>query len=95
VTGASVLSLITPKLFFSPNDDTVNPFWTIQNIESFPTCGVIVYNDKGSKVFEAKPYSNNWDGTFKGSKLPGGVYYYVIRCDGEPKVKTGSITLLK
>jgi gliding motility-associated-like protein len=95
VIGASVFSLIAPKLFFSPNDDTVNPFWTIQNIESFPTCGVIVYNDKGSKVFEAKPYSNNWDGTFKGSKLPGGVYYYVIRCDGEAKVKTGSITLLK
>jgi gliding motility-associated-like protein len=95
VLGASVFSLLKPKVFFSPNDDQHQPYWVIQEIESFPTCGVMVYNDKGSKVFEAKPYTNNWDGTFKGSKLPGGVYYYLIRCDGESQVKTGSITLLK
>jgi gliding motility-associated-like protein len=95
VIGASVFSLIKPSVFFSPNNDEHHPYWTIREIESFPGCEVIVYNDKGSKVFEAKPYTNNWDGTFKGSKLPGGVYYYAIRCDGEAKVKTGSITLLK
>jgi gliding motility-associated-like protein len=95
VLGPSVFNLIKPKAFFSPNDDEHHPYWTILEIESFPTCGVTVYNDKGSKVFEAKPYTNDWDGTFKGSKLPGGVYYYVIRCDGEAKVKTGSVTLLK
>ncbi|MBT1699903.1 VCBS repeat-containing protein [Fulvivirgaceae bacterium PWU4] len=95
VLGTSVLDQIKPKNYFSPNDDTVNPFWTVQDIESFPECGVTIYNDKGAKVFEAKPYNNNWDGTFKGSKLPGGVYYYVIRCDEESRVKTGSISLLK
>jgi gliding motility-associated-like protein len=97
VIGASVFSLIEPQSYFSPNADNINPVWTIQNIESFPNCQVFIYNDKGSKIFEAKPYENSlgWDGTFKGSKLPSGVYYYVIRCEGEAKVKTGSITLLK
>jgi gliding motility-associated-like protein len=95
VFGSSALNLITPKNFFSPNDDNINQFWTIDDIESFPQCGVAIYNDKGAKVFEARPYTNNWDGTFKGSKLPGGVYYYVIKCEGEVKAKTGSITLLK
>ena len=95
VFGPSVFALIQPKSYFSPNDDGQNQFWTITNIESFPTCSVIVYNDKGAKVFEAKPYANNWEGTFKGNKLPTGVYYYVIRCDGEATAKTGSVTLLK
>jgi gliding motility-associated-like protein len=95
VTGSTAIDRVKPKNFFSPNEDIFNPFWTIEEIESFPQCGVSVYNDKGAKIFEAKPYANNWDGTFKGSKVPGGVYYYVIRCDGDVKVKTGSITLLK
>jgi gliding motility-associated-like protein len=98
VIGTSATDLIVPKNYFSPNDDAINPYWSIENIDNFPQCAVTVYNDKGSKVFEAKPYINNttsWDGTFKGSKLPEGVYYYVIRCDDEARVKTGSITLLK
>lgn len=95
VTGSSALNLILPKNYFSPNGDTENPEWVVDNIESFPQCGVSIFNDKGAKIFEAKPYTNNWDGTYKGAQLPGGVYYYVIRCDGDSKVKTGSITLLK
>jgi gliding motility-associated-like protein len=98
VFGPSAMDLIFPKIYFSPNDDMINPYWAIENIDNFPQCAVIVYNDKGTKVFEAKPYVNNvssWDGTYKGSKLPEGVYYYLIRCDDEAQVKTGSITLLK
>lgn len=94
VLGTSVFDLLEPMRYFSPNGDIKNPDWKIENIESFPTCSVTIYNDKGSKVYESKPFVS-WDGTYKGSKLPVGVYYYAIRCDGESQVKTGSITLLK
>jgi gliding motility-associated-like protein len=68
----------------------------ITRIEEFSQCGVSIYDDKGVKVYESKPYNNDWDGTFKGKKLPDGVYYYIIRCDGEEgKPRTGSITVLR
>lgn len=95
VLGSSAIDLIAPKAYFTPNGDDINAYWIIDNIADFAQCGVYIYNDKGVKVFEAKPYLNNWDGTFKGIKLPRGVYYYVIRCDDSNVTKTGSITLLR
>ncbi len=95
VLGVSPFDRISPRNYFSPNGDDLNNVWVIVDIENFPGCAVSIFNDKGAKVFEAKPYRNDWDGTYKGSELPEGVYYYAIRCDGEATVKTGSITLLK
>ncbi len=90
-------NLLKPANFFSPNSsDAVNPTWSVGNITNFPQCGVTVFDEKGSKVYEAKPYLNDWDGTStSGKKLPDGVYYYVIKCEGDSKARTGSITLLR
>jgi len=97
VRGAVIVNKLMPTNFFSPNGDATGQFWTVDNIEEFPQCGVTIYDDKGVKVFDAKPYLNNWEGTFtSGRPLPDGVYYYIIRCDGEEgKPKTGSITVLR
>lgn len=91
-----IVNKLIPRAFFSPNGDSESPHWTVPEIEEYPVCGVSVYDEKGVKVFEAKPYQNDWDGTFNGKQLPDGVYYYIIRCDGEEgKPKSGSITLLR
>jgi gliding motility-associated-like protein len=97
VREGSVYSKIKPSKFFSPdNGDEVGKTWLVERIEDFPGCQVSIYDMKGIKVFEAKPYSNDWDGTFKGKQLPDGVYYYSIKCEGEQKTpKTGSITILR
>ncbi len=99
VIGESIVSKLFPGNFFSPNGDAVGQFWVIEKIEEYPQCNVTIYDDKGVKVFEAKPYENNWEGTFNtssGTRLPDGVYYYIIRCDGEEsKPRSGSITLLR
>jgi gliding motility-associated-like protein len=96
VSGAATVTKLIPKNFFSPNNDPINPSWTVGNILEYPQCGVSIYDLKGIKVYEAKPYLNDWDGTFNGKRLPDGVYYYIIRCDGEEDTpRTGSITLLR
>ena len=97
VRGDAIVNKLSPGNFFSPNDDPTGQFWLIGRIDEFPQCGVTIYDDKGVKVYDAKPYMNNWEGTFNGGrKLPDGVYYYIIRCDGEEnKPKTGSITILR
>lgn len=96
VRGEPIVNKLNPGKFFSPNGDDKNPTWMVDRIEEFSQCGVSIYDDKGVKVFESKPYVNDWDGTFKGKKLPDGVYYYIIRCDGEEgHPRTGSITVLR
>lgn len=88
-------NLLQPFNFFSPNGDPVNDAWKVINIDNFPQCGVTIFDEKGLKVYEAKPYNNDWDGTSNGKRLPDGVYYYMIRCDGDGGSKSGSITILR
>lgn len=96
VKGEPIVNKLRPTKFFSPNQDDKNPVWLVENILDFPQCAIMIYDDKGVKVYDSKPYLNDWDGTFNGQKLPDGVYYYVIRCDGEEnKPRTGSITVLR
>lgn len=80
---------------FSPNGDNVNDYFEVKNIDLYPDCEVIVYNRLGSKVFEQKGYTNDWDGTFEGKPLPDATYYYVIKCDGTEKVYKGPISILR
>jgi gliding motility-associated-like protein len=99
VKGESIVSKLSPSNFFSPNGDAVGQYWIIEQIDLYPQCEVTIYDDKGVKVYGAKPYQNDWEGTYNtnsGKRLPDGVYYYIIRCDGEEnEPRTGSITLLR
>ena len=89
-------NIIKPKNFFSPNtSDDINSVWLIEKIEQFPQCGVTVVDQTGNIMLDAKPYLNDWNGTNQGRDLPVGVYYYVIKCDDEQIVKSGSVTLLR
>lgn len=97
VKGDLIVNKLGPSRFISPdNGDAINSFWVVTNILNYPQCSVTIYDDKGVKVYDAKPYNNDWDGTFKGKRLPDGVYYYIIRCDGEENTpRSGSITVLR
>jgi gliding motility-associated-like protein len=96
VRGEATVKKLNPKNFFSPNGDESSPYWHVDKIDEYPQCEVMIYDDKGVKVFDAKPYMNDWDGSFNGKRLPDGVYYYIIRCEGEESVpRSGSITLLR
>jgi gliding motility-associated-like protein len=96
VIGEAVVSKLEPKNFFSPNNSGHNDVWTIDKILDFPQCEVTIYDDKGVKVFAAKPYQNDWNGVYNGKELPDGVYFYVIRCEGEENSpRSGSITLIR
>jgi gliding motility-associated-like protein len=96
VVGEAIVNKLNPHNFFSPNNDGPNEQWQVDEILTYSQCGVTIYDDKGVKVFEAKPYHNDWNGTFNGKALPDGVYFYIIRCDGEESSpRAGSITLLR
>jgi gliding motility-associated-like protein len=68
--------------FFSPNNDSINDFFIVKNIETYRDYNKLsVFNRWGDLVYEASPYNNDWDGTTNqqtilGKELPEGVYLY-------------------
>ncbi|MBN4051323.1 gliding motility-associated C-terminal domain-containing protein [bacterium AH-315-M05] len=78
----------------TPNGDDYNDTWYIDNIENYPECEVSIYNRYGNLIYNTSSYKNDWFGTYNGSRLPDGTYYYVLTCPGTDKVFKGGITIL-
>ena len=82
---------------FSPNGDDINDVFTILGIERFPEARVYVYNRWGNQVyFRNGGYQNTagiaFDGTWEGSELPDGTYFYMIDTNDGEKL-TGYVEL--
>ncbi len=78
-----VIVTVIPRLYipnaFTPNNDTFNDTWVIQNIEIYPETIIKVYNRWGNVVIELKDYKNDWKGDSQsGEKLMVGIYKYEI-----------------
>lgn len=57
-----------------------------------------VYNRWGIELFHSTDPSEGWDGTYNGSTVPTGAYYYVVKAtgtDGEKYHKRGAVNVLK
>lgn len=101
VNTADVLITVDPDYtletvnLFTPNGDGVNDFWRIKNVNLYTDCVVKVFNRWGVEVYSSTAYQNDWDGTYKGEKLPEATYYYIITCDGTDKEYDGAISILR
>jgi gliding motility-associated-like protein len=61
---------------FTPDGDGTNDFFEFQGA---PEPVVLhIFDRWGKRVFYSDNYLNNWDGTYQGEPLPGGVYTYLI-----------------
>ena len=93
----TVLENIIPDLeirnLITPNGDGKNDYWTMNDPSQIDGCSITIINRWGSVVYNSIGYDNSWDGTYNGSILPDGTYYYMINCNGN-EIK-GSITILK
>jgi len=57
-----------------------------------------VYDQWGEMMFKSNSQASGWDGTFKGTNQPVGVYVYYVQAtmnDGKQIMKKGTITLLR
>lgn len=84
--------------FISPNNDGKNDLWRLDFINVFyPKAEIEIYNRWGEQLFKSMGYSNAWDGSYKGSPLPVGAYYYIIKLNDpkDEKIYKGTVTLLK
>ena len=80
---------------FSPNNDGINDKWEILYLESYPGCTIDVFNRYGQPVFSSVGYEKPWDGTFKGTALPVGTYYWIIHPKNGREPIKGSVTIIR
>ncbi|HQK98862.1 MAG TPA: gliding motility-associated C-terminal domain-containing protein, partial [Bacteroidia bacterium] len=83
---------------FSPNGDNDNETWGVERafVKDY---SIDLYNRWGQLIFQSTNTLDRWDGTYKGTEVPQGVYFYKMRFTGynDRKVfeKLGSITVVR
>ncbi len=71
---------------FSPNADGQNDYFTVLGIEKYPNNSLLIFNAHGHEVYSAASYINDWDGSYRGTPLLDGTYFYVLTVQGrEPE----------
>ncbi len=95
IVTIQVVQDINPKFdnLFSPNDDGINDRWIIRDLNLCAENELFIYNNFGQLIFHISDYQQDWDGTYNGSELPVGTYYYVLKC-GE-RYHKGAVTIMR
>ena len=65
---------------FSPNEDGINDYFRIKNIELYPNNHLIIFNRWGNRVYETDRYTNArpWKAIYKNTYLADGTYFYIL-----------------
>ena len=77
----------------TPNNDGVNDFFAIHNLEDYPDNELIIFDRNNKVIFNVRGYQNDWDA--KG--IPQGVYFYnlAIKQGSNCKIFKGSINVIR
>jgi gliding motility-associated-like protein len=89
---------LKPMNAFSPNGDGINDRWVVTNGPCTTRSRVKVFNRYGALVYIDNDYKNNWDGSFNGSPLPDGTYYYTVTfllINGNLETRSGNVTVIR
>ncbi len=77
--------------FISPNNDGINDYFNIHNIESYPDNELVIFDSRKRIVYQARSYNNEWDA----NNIPQGTYFYklLIKEGQNQKILQGVITI--
>lgn len=64
--------------FFTPNGDGENDGWTVECADLYPHLTFDIF-DRYGRMIATLRIGEYWDGTYKGTELPTGDYWYVVR----------------
>ncbi len=95
VIECALTEISIPNGFTPDETDNVNATWEIQGLDQYPDATVQIFNKWGTEIFSSTGYTNAWDGTYNGSPLPVGTYYYIINLNNGDEAFTGSVTIIK
>ena len=86
-------STTTPA--FSPNGDGINDYWIFTGFEDDPDAEIKVFSKDGLLVFECVGSNPVWDGKYRNTDAPAGIYYYTIRTRYKKDPVKGSLMLIR
>jgi gliding motility-associated-like protein len=69
--------LIIPNAF-SPNNDGINDFWTIEQLKDYPNAQIQIFNRAGQLMHSTRNNTIIWNGKINNQPVPIGAYYYII-----------------
>ena len=71
----------------TPNGDGLNDVLEVNCLDQYPENEIEVFNRWGRKIYDAKPYQNDFDGKYKNKDLPAGTYFYVLKLNDDENTK--------
>lgn len=85
---------------FSPDGDGINDVLQVMGNDISPSgFHFMIFNRWGEKVFDSTDRNLGWDGTYKGKKVPNGVYPWMLRATsvytGVSQDLRGHVTVVK
>ena len=89
-------SLLEVPNLITPESETNRVF--LVRYQSLVTFEMWVYNRWGQQIFHTTDPSEGWDGSYNGSTVPTGAYYYTIKAVGTDGInyrKKGAINVLR
>ena len=80
-----------PK-FFTPNNDGVNDYWTVEGMQFYLGSKVTIFDKFGKLIIQLQG-KKTWNGTFNGKNLPSTDYWYVFKLNDDQPDTRGHFTL--
>lgn len=83
---------------FSPNGDGVNDFFTIDGLVNSVALRVTIINRWGDVIADIPNYdniNNVWNGTYNGTPVPEGTYFYIIEYTTDSRTSTGWVQVIR
>jgi len=79
----------------TPNNDGYNDVLFIPCLSgtAYPNSTLMILNRWGDEVYNASPYNNDWNGTYNGSPLPEGTYFYILDLGDGSGAMTGYVVI--
>ncbi len=78
ITVIEDLKTLTINNLLTPNGDGTNDLLVIKNLDMYQGNLLKIFDRAGREVFRKVNYQNDWDGTYQGSPLAEGTYFYIV-----------------
>ena len=95
ITVTEDLTALDVNNLVTPNGDGTNDFLVIKNLDMYPGNQLRVIDRAGREIFRKINYQNDWDGTYQGSPLAEGTYYYIVDFGPGKTVLKGYVSIVR